>query len=338
MQVVRALLDAVAQAGVPRSTFLQAARLEPAWLQGSDGRFPRSGLYGLFSLALELTADPAFGLHSIERMATDALNPVSALVIHAATLREALSSIQEFRCLLGDEATFRVCEVGDKVRVKVDSARDQPLNVRRYMTEVSLAGLYRTIRRFRANVQVDYVAFEYGAPPYAREYGRIFEGRARFEQEFTGICFGKELMNAASPHPDAGLHQALRAFARSRVLLLNDRLPYAERVHQFLIWQQPPRVMTMEVVARALGVSVRSLRRYLSAEGKSFASLVSGAQAVIAKTCLLDQRRTIMETAFELGFADNTSFHRAFKRWTGLTPVEYRRQHAVETPESTAAP
>jgi methylphosphotriester-DNA--protein-cysteine methyltransferase len=46
----------------------------------------------------------------------------------------------------------------------------------------------------------------------------------------------------------------------------------------------------------------------------------------IARTCLRDERHTILETALELGFADNTGFHRAFKRWTGLTPTEYRRQ------------
>jgi hypothetical protein len=44
----------------------------------------------------------------------------------------------------------------------------------------------------------------------------------------------------------------------------------------------------------------------------------------IARTCLRDEHHTILETALELGFADNTGFHRAFKRWTGLTPTEYR--------------
>jgi AraC-like DNA-binding protein len=82
----------------------------------------------------------------------------------------------------------------------------------------------------------------------------------------------------------------------------------------------------MPAAASALGVSSRTLRRHLTAEGKPFASLVREAQTAIAKACLSEQQRTITETARELGYADSTGFHRAFKRWTGLTPNQFRLQ------------
>jgi AraC-like DNA-binding protein len=97
----------------------------------------------------------------------------------------------------------------------------------------------------------------------------------------------------------------------------------------------------MPMVASALGVSERSLRRHLTEEGKPYPRLVNEALAVLAKSHLLDERRTIAETALELGFADNTAFHRAFKRWTGLTPAEYRKQQtavANDAGASQAAP
>jgi AraC-like DNA-binding protein len=266
--------------------------------------------------------------HSTERLTTDALDPISALVVHAASLREAMSSIQEFRRLLGDEASFRVYEEGEKVIIKHNSLPGESLRVRRFIAEIASAGLFRSIRRFctRADANIDYVAFEYSAPDYASEYARIFEGRARFDEAFTGLCFDSQLMTAAAPHPDPELHQALRVYAGHRTLHLHDHLSYAARVHQHLVWQPPPRDMSMQAAARALSISVRSLRRHLTAEGKSYASLASEALATIARTCLRDERHTILETALELGFADNTGFHRAFKRWTGLTPTEYRRQ------------
>jgi AraC-like DNA-binding protein len=144
-------------------------------------------------------------------------------------------------------------------------------------------------------------------------------------------------MAAAAPHPDAELHQALRVFAARRISHLVDKAPYAARVLDLLVWRRPPRDMTMQAVARELHVSVRTLRRQLTAEGKTYAELLTEALTLIAKSSLLDERRTILETALELGFADNTTFHRAFKRWTGLTPAEYRRQQVPRVPTANDA-
>jgi AraC-like DNA-binding protein len=115
------------------------------------------------------------------------------------------------------------------------------------------------------------------------------------------------------------------------------KIPFAPRVHAFLVCQEHPRDMSMPSAARALGVSTRTLRRHLTAEGRPFATLVREAQAVIAKTCLLEQRRTITETARELGFADSTGFHRAFKRWTGMTPNQFRQQQASLSSSASSA-
>jgi AraC-like DNA-binding protein len=283
-------------------------------------------LYGLVQLALERTGDPAFGLHSIERLAADALNPIAGLVVHSASLREALSSIQEFRRLLGDDPSFHVYEESGLVIAQCNSLPEEPLHVRRFMCEVTVVGLYRAIQRFGVDDQIARVAFEYSAPDYQAEYARVFHGRARFDQPLTGLCFDDALMGAAAPLPDAELHEALRVYARRRILHLMDRMPYAARVHDLLVWQRPPRDLTMDYAARTLGMSVRSLRRHLKSEGKTFPEVLNEALAIVAKTCLLDERRSIAETAYELGFSDNTGFHRAFKRWTGLTPAEFRRQ------------
>jgi AraC-like DNA-binding protein len=136
-------------------------------------------------------------------------------------------------------------------------------------------------------------------------------------------------MAAPAPYPDEELHQTLSALARRRLLQKPQQIPYATRVYQTLIWQKPPRDTKMSTVARALGLSVRTLRRHLTAEAKSYSDIVNEALIAIAKTSLRDERRTIIETALDLGFADNTSFHRAFKRWTGLTPMEYQRESAA---------
>lgn len=80
----------------------------------------------------------------------------------------------------------------------------------------------------------------------------------------------------------------------------------------------------MQSVARALELSVRSLRRRLAAEGKAYDDVLHEALAIVAKHFLRDPSRTIREIAYEMGFSDPSTFHRAFKRWTGTTPNAFR--------------
>jgi AraC-like DNA-binding protein len=82
----------------------------------------------------------------------------------------------------------------------------------------------------------------------------------------------------------------------------------------------------MRQVAQRLGLSVRSLHRRLSEEQQSYVALANEVSAQRAKQLLIDERRTIQETAHAMGFTNVSSFHRAFRRWTGVTPAAFREQ------------
>jgi AraC-like DNA-binding protein len=85
-----------------------------------------------------------------------------------------------------------------------------------------------------------------------------------------------------------------------------------------------PHEADMNTVARALGFSTRSLRRHLAAENTSYSAIANDTFAALAKRLLRDERRTLQETAYQMGFTNLSSFHRAFKRWTGTTPRSFR--------------
>jgi AraC-like DNA-binding protein len=98
----------------------------------------------------------------------------------------------------------------------------------------------------------------------------------------------------------------------------------SRRVAQLLAAGDPRSMPSLEIVARELGMSVRSLRRKLAAEHASYSKLLESARASAAKRLLQDPRASIQEVAFALGFATPSAFHHAFKRWTRLTPQQYR--------------
>jgi AraC-like DNA-binding protein len=195
-----------------------------------------------------------------------------------------------------------------------------------------MVGFSRIVRSFGRGARMREVAFEYSAPPYRSEYARLFEGAERFHQSFTGIVFDRELLAAVQLHHDTGYHRALELQAETRVARLGRSKSYTERVRDYLVDGKTSRGDDLEGVARALGLSVRTLRRRLQEEGTNYSAIASAAFVALAKRFLLDEERSVDETAYAMGYSTPSSFHKAFKRWTGTTPKAFRRRHDRTVP------
>jgi len=192
---------------------------------------------------------------------------------------------------------------------------------------MAMTGFSRIVRQFERSAVPSVVAFEYSAPPYREEYSNLFRGAERFDQPFTGIVIDRELLGATQLHADMDFHRALEAQAETRVARLDRTKPYAERVRDYLPDGTKTRCDDMEGVARGLGLSVRTLRRRLREEGATYGAIAGAAFISLAKRLLVDEARSVEETDYAMGYATPTSFHRALKRWTGMTPKAFRTQN-----------
>ena len=103
-----------------------------------------------------------------------------------------------------------------------------------------------------------------------------------------------------------------------------DRQRFDVRVHRELIELLPLGKASQADLARALHVSVRTLQRRLDDEGTTYQQLLSRVRRDLAEGYLREDRHSLSEITYLLGFSDQANFGRAFKRWTGKTPTEYR--------------
>lgn len=325
VSVVRAMVDTAESKGIAREKLLSAARLDPRSLNAPNGQMARSQVYRLFEVALDLSANETLGLHWGSELQDQALVVVSQLVKYAPTLRQAFETLVRFSRLLADDHGTQMVERENWVTVRYIKPADASIRVQRFLGEMTMAGVYTLIRSYSPSGQVKRVAFDYPAPSYSTAYNRVFDGAERFDQTFTGIQFDRALMSVASPYNDEDLQCALRCVAERRLMQVTDCIPYHVRAHDVLARQVAPQLVPMRQVARKLGVSVRSLRRRLAEEGISYRDISNEACSVVAERLIAMERRTIQEAAYAMGFSDANAFHRAFKRWTGSTPAEFRR-------------
>jgi AraC-like DNA-binding protein len=325
IMLIRVLTDAVEAAGVDRAQWLVAAKFDPRRLEDSNGRVSVDEYDRLRAVALELSGDPALGLHLGEASDSAAYDVIGHLAAHASTLRHALETIMRFGAIIDEDGTnWTLEERGDAALVSRRFPQTS-LPAHRMFAEFAISGFMRLIRQLagpKASARRAY--FQHPAPEYKSEYTRIFGGTESFDHPFTGIEFDYKLLDLPPPHVHPELYAVLEHEAERRLARLTGHLGYAERTREYLVARLLELQPDMAAVARHLGVSVRTLRRRLSEEGVTYADLIEQAQAIVAKRMLGDTRRSIHETAYAMGFADPSGFHRAFKRWTGQTPSEFR--------------
>jgi AraC-like DNA-binding protein len=320
---VRALVEALERSGVSRERFLRGAPIDPAVLEQPDARLDMATFDALLERGLSLSGDEAFGLRMGDLVNPANYNLTLHLVAHATTLRDAIGSMQRFYRLLTDRPFWRFVENQHEASILYDAGPGSS-PARRFRTELTLAGFHKLLRTFDAQARPWFVAFDYPPPSYRADYSRVFEGVERFGQPFNGIVFDRKLLGAVQIYKDPELHAAIVSRAEKRVAQMVDGAAYAERIRRHILDGAAPKHHDMPAIARALGLSARSLRRRLAEEGTTFREVVDGALGTLAKRLIAEHDGTIEAAAYAMGFSHPSAFHRAFKRWTGATPASSR--------------
>ena len=322
--LVRALVEVTERAGVSLDALLEGTGIDARRLSNPIDRFDLDDFERLQIRALELTHDEALGLHMAERVTEAAFDLVAHMVAHAPTLREAIGICSQFERLFMDGAHLRLFERGAIATVGLEFVRKSP-RADRMLAEFAMAALMRMVEVFGGSeARVRAVHFEHASPAHRREYTRLFSGVERFGRENTSLDFDASILDRPQLHQHSALSAVLREQAERQLERVGRELGFMERLQEYLLSRAPSRIPGMQAAAKDLGTSVRSLRRRLSEEGMSYRTLMQSTLERTAKQLLGDPRRTVQETADALGFADVAAFHRAFKRWTGLTPLEFR--------------
>jgi AraC-like DNA-binding protein len=321
--LVRALVEAAERAGVSREALLHDT-LEPSRLADIGARIEHADFETLLLRALDLTGNEAFPLQMAEWASEGAFDVVAHMISHAPTLRHAIDLGCRFGRLISDGTQLRLSERAGTATLAIEFVRSSP-RMDRAHAEFVLMGLLRMLQVFGGpSTRVSGVVFEHARPAHHAHYTRAFSGAERFGQRCTAILFDAALLDRPHLHQHSQLYDVLLPLAEQQLSQVSNGVGLAQRVEEYLRARPAARIPDMRTAARDHGLSVRSLRRRLTEAGLSYRALVRSVLERRATELLRDQRRSLQETAVALGFADATAFHRAFKRWTGTTPHEFR--------------
>jgi AraC-like DNA-binding protein len=170
------------------------------------------------------------------------------------------------------------------------------------------------------------VHFRHAAPARIDNHRRIFGGTLRFAQPRDELILDRQLLAQPLPQAEPELAELLDRHLAQLISALPQGPGFLDRVRSCVAQELRHGEPSLQDVAQRLHMSGRSLQRRLQQEGTTLQELLAGVRRDLAVRHLHDAQESIAEIAFLLGFSEVSTFHRAFKRWTGLTPSAYRRR------------
>ena len=324
---IRAVLTSAKSVGVKTDAMLARLGLDPKSMTEPEVRVPLDAMRRLWHELLRETGRPDLALQLSTRAHPSTYGLVGNLVMSCSTLGDSLAMLQRYFGLLTDDGLFEVRQHSGGVRILLTLAPVEDMLAWRCAVEWSIGSLLACARALTAEPLRPLASeFQYAAPTHAAAYREVFQCPTRFGARHTALTFHEDDLARPVASADRSLQPLWQGRAEDQSRSRGKSVSTAHRVESFLHAGSPGQIPDASETARSLGVSIRTLARRLSSEGTSFQSLLDAHRRQLCSHLLSQPAYTIDEIALLAGYSELSTFHRAFRRWTNKTPVQFRRE------------
>ncbi|MEE9384148.1 MAG: AraC family transcriptional regulator ligand-binding domain-containing protein, partial [Nannocystaceae bacterium] len=271
----------------------------------------------------ERTGIATFGLRVVEAMDLSVFDVQIYAFFSSANLGEGIERIIRYQRLNHDAAKVTLIRVGNHAifRHQLPDGHMLPSAAAQFVIGSAVKAARAATAR---DVAIEQVRFQHEAPSDISEYERVLGAPAFFSSEYNEIVFANAALEVPHDRADPGLAAVLDRHGEAALSALPRVDSLADRVRSLLAKELQGGNPSADTPAERLRMSTRTLARRLTDEGTSHKEVLDDLRGELAQRYLGDPNLAIAEVAFLLGFSEPSAFHRAFKRWTGQTPSQFR--------------
>ena len=316
---LRVLLNALERLGYQIDTLIAAAGLSDTDLENPDARIPCEAYGALVSRAQQEHFTPNLALEFARLTPMGAYPLLDYLVLTSDTVEAGVRQLAHYFRLVGNPVVITLLEDGDPIRVELDAPA--PFAVE-YVTSLMVLHLRNeTDGRFAAAG----VSFQH-KPDDLTEFERALGCPVHSTASWNGVSVPVDSWRLPLRRRDPVLRRVLESQANDILARLPARTGLALEVQRALTARVAGGDTRIDAIARQLAMSGRTLQRRLAAEGVSYQELLEDARKEAAGRYISESLLAIGEIAYLVGYSEPAPFHRAFKRWYGMTPDVFRQK------------
>jgi AraC-like DNA-binding protein len=322
------LVEAIRAAGADSDQVLHTFQLDPSLLSNTEKFIPCAVFAGILEEAARVTGDDCFGLHLGERFNPKNIGPLTYVVLNSPTVAVADDQVARYLKLYNQAATVSRRVEGERAYLQYVLC-DLGIESPRQQNEYSLAIRLNTIRMMVGSQWTPLeVQFAHAAPGQVSEHQRIFGAPVLFGYQTNNLVIEREFLGQQVPAADERLYQIMQRYFQRIIDEMPEDPGMLSSVRKAIAESMRDGDPSLARVAKKMAMSPRTLQRQLKEQATDYKRLRDDTRRRFALSYLKDRRNALSEIAFLLGYSEAAAFTRAFKRWTGLTPLAYRRQAA----------
>jgi AraC-like DNA-binding protein len=281
--------------------------------------------YGALWRTIALALDDEFFGQDSRRMKAGSFAMLCHSVLGCKTLGQALERSLRFYALILDDISGSLMRDAKEARIVLHE-RVAGAGQRVFAHELLLLLLYGvSCWLVGRRIPILRTEFSYAEPVHSAEYRLMFCADLSFDKPNTAIAFDASYLGLPVVQNENSVKEFLRTAPESILVKYKNGSSLSARVRRRLRQFLPGEVPDFEGLADELNMTPATMRRRLHEEGESYQSIKDQLRRDLAISYLSHSSRSVMDIALELGFSERSAFHRAFRKWTGASPGEFRR-------------
>jgi AraC-like DNA-binding protein len=320
---IRQIAEQVSSLGVDVSQWLVQSGLSQAPADDVLENLPFPVVSQLILHALTITQEPALGLLVGERLLVNSHGILGYAAMNSSTIRQALEVFERYLQVRTTLLSARHDVQGEHLRILFEEPF--PLgDIRRPVLEAVVLTIKNSVDHITMGSRhIDRVFFPFEEPEYADLARDLFKCEVLYGQSWTGFTAPLSVIDLPLKMADPATFREASLICQRELDKLTQQQTLSARVRRIMLEKQNG-FPSLNVTARLFHLTPRTLHRRLQDEGTSYKDILEEVRHMLALEHLKSNHLAIQEIAYMLDYTDMANFRRAFKRWEGVAPSEYR--------------